>query len=211
MKEARHLITACFIIAIYSASAQNPSNQYFRGEIPEKANKEFQFMAFFINQGVTSNIYAQNDFLKGQVVGRLFGGNTTRTSDSLTSAYLEQRIIPFFIYQPKLFNGKATLRASFEIDWTWGDVSYGTGGNFGSAVSGDQVNLQTQNIELELNPAKGWAINLGLQRMFDSPYNPYKAAVDKMGVTGYRLAYWGTDAVGVSVRKDWDYSRAKVG
>ncbi|HNY09866.1 MAG TPA: hypothetical protein PKO42_08235, partial [Tenuifilaceae bacterium] len=147
MKEARHLITACFIIAIYSASAQNPSNQYFRGEIPEKANKEFQFMAFFINQGVTSNIYAQNDFLKGQVVGRLFGGNTTRTSDSLTSAYLEQRIIPFFIYQPKLFNGKATLRASFEIDWTWGDVSYGTGGNFDSAVSGDQVNLQTQNIE----------------------------------------------------------------
>ncbi len=191
--------------------AQSPSNQYFTGEIPRKSNKEFQFIAYYFNQAVMSNVYAQNDFLKGQVVGRLFGANTTKTSDTLTSRYSEQRLIPFFIYQPKLFNGKATLRGSFELDWTWGDASYGVGGNFGSAISADQVNLQTQNLELELNPAKGWFINLGLQRMFDTPYNPYKTMFDKMTTTGYRLAYWGTDGVGITVRKDWDYSRAKVG
>ncbi len=194
-----------------SAIAQSPSNQYFSGEIPQKANREFQFLAFYINQGVASNVYAQNDFLKGQVVGRLFGANTTRTSDTLTSQYFEQRLIPFLIYQPKLFNGKATLRASFEIDWTWGDAAYGVGGNFGSAISADQVNMQTQNLELELNPFKGWFVNLGLQRMFDTPCNPYKTMFDKMTQTGYRLAYFGTDGVGITVRKEWDFSRIKAG
>lgn len=197
-----------FALSIWS---QNPSNQYFSGEIPEKANKEFQFLAFYINQAVISNSYPKNDFLKGQVVGRLFGGNTTTTSNEFTSSYIEQRLIPFFIYKPHLFNGKATLRASFEIDWTWGDVAYGVGGNFGGAFSADQVNLQTQNLELEFNPHKGWYINVGLQRIFDTPYNPYKTMFDKMTTTGYRLTYFGTDGVGISVRKDWDFARIKSG
>ncbi|VBB43421.1 conserved hypothetical protein [uncultured Paludibacter sp.] len=200
------------IIVFYcSAYSQLPSNQYFTKEIPEKANKEFQFIGYYINQGVMSNIYPKNDFLKGQVVGRLFGGNTTVTSNEYTSKYVEQRLIPFFIYTPHLFNGKATLRASFELDWTWGDAAYGVGGNFGGAFSADQVNLQTQNLELELNPSKGYYINLGLQRIFDTPYNPYKTMFDKMTTTGYRLAYFGTDGVGVSARKDWDFARVKAG
>lgn len=207
----KNFLLLLILAACLNTFSQLPTNQYFSKEIPEKANKEFQFLAFYINQAVLSDIYPQNDFLKGQVVGRLFGGNTTQTSNEHTSAYVEQRLIPFFIYQPHLFNGKATLRASFELDWTWGDVAYGAGGNFGGAFSADQVNLQTQNLELELNPAKGWFINLGLQRIFDTPYNPYKTLFDKMTTTGYRLAYFGTDGVGVSVRKDWDFQRIKVG
>lgn len=206
------IVLSLLILAILvDAQSQNPSNQYFSGEIPDKPNKEFEFLGFFINQGVASNMYAQSEFLKGQVVGRLFGSNTTSTSSSKTSRYAEQRFLPFFIYKPNLFNGKAILRASFEIDWTWGDVAYGVGGNLGSAISADQVNLQTQNIELELIPFDGWYINLGLQRMFDTPYNPYRTLFDKMTTTGYRLAYFGTDGVGVTVRKEWDYSRLKAG
>lgn len=183
----------------------------FKNDIPREPEREFQFLAFFLTQGVTSNFYPKNTLLKGQVIGRMFGQNTTSTSDSLTTSYAEQRLLPFFIYQPKLFNGKAILRAAFEIDWTWGDVAYGTGGNFGSAPSGDQVNLQTQNVELELRPGNGWAINLGLQRMFDSPFNPYRTTVDQMLNTGYRLGYWGTEGVGVTVRKDADFYRFKGG
>ncbi|MGI6478892.1 MAG: hypothetical protein ACOX0M_05570 [Salinivirgaceae bacterium] len=209
MKKISLLLFSAFIS--FSVLAQLPSNQYFTKEIPEKANKEFQFIGFYINQAVTSNIYPENDFLKGQTVGRLFGGNTTTTSNERTSAYVEQRLIPFFIYKPNLFNGKAILRAAFELDWTWGDVAYGVGGNFGGGFSADQVNLQTQNIELELNPAKGYYINLGLLRIFDTPYNPYTTTVDKMSITGYRLAYFGTDGVGISARKDWDFSRIKAG
>lgn len=183
----------------------------FDRNVPERPNKEFQFLAYFFTQAVNSNVYPENDFLKGQILGRMFGNNTTKTSDSLRSFYIEQRLLPFFIYQPKLFNNKVILRASFELDWTFGDVSYGVGGNFGAGFSADQVNIQTQNVELEYIPAKGWAINLGLMRLFDSPYNPYRTYFDKMTNTGYRLAYWGSDAAGISIRKDNDFSMWKLG
>lgn len=209
----RHFtLLLCLLFFVFSARAQEADYlKVFDRALPQKANNELQFLAYFYNQGVTSNFFPRNDFLKGQVVGRLFGPNTTTTSDTLTTRYFEQRIIPFFIYQPKLFDGKAILRASFEIDWTWGDVAYGTGGNFGSGVSADQVNLQTQNLELELIPAPRWAINLGLQRLYDTPYNPYRTFFDRMTYSGYRLMYWGTDAVGVSVRWDGDFDRVKAG
>jgi hypothetical protein len=206
------LVLAFLIVQVgFTQDTSEETIDYFGLPVPKKADKELQFLAFFFNQAVTSNYYPTNDFLKGQIVGRLFGQNTTNTSDSLRTGYFEQRFLPFFIYQPKLFNGKVTLRAAFEIDWTWGDVAYGAGGNFGSAVSADQVNIQTQNLEVEFRPGARWAINLGLQRMFDTPYDPYRTMFDKMTNTGYRLAYWGTDGVGITVRKDWDFARLKTG
>lgn len=211
MKRFLYLFLALFVSAAAWAQDIAPSTRYFSKEVPLKANKEFQFLGYYINQAVFSDMAPESDFLRGQIVGRLFGANTSKTSNEYTSAYVEQRLIPFFIYTPHLFDGKVTLRASFELDWTWGDAAYGSGGNFGGGLSADQVNLQTQNLELEFNPGKGWSINLGLQRIFDTPYNPYRTTVDKMGVTGYRMAYFGTDGVGVSARKDWDYGRLKAG
>ena len=206
------LILWCLLIFPVLAQAQTPP--YFKQleeKIPEKSNKEFQYIAFFYNHYVRSNIHPTNDFLNGQIIGRLYGQNTTTTSDTLNAGYFEQRILPFFIYTPKLFDGRATLRASFEIDFTWGDVAYGTGGNAGAAPSGDQVNLQTQNVELEYIPAKGWAINLGLQRMYDTPHNPYRTFFDRMLNTSYRLNYWGTDGAGITVRRDADLYKWKAG
>lgn len=190
-----------------NSSITSNYESYFERQVPRKSEKEFQFIAYFINQAVTSNFYPENVFMRGQVIGRLFGDNTTRTTDTLKSEYVEQRIIPFFLYQPKLFNGKATLRASFEIDWTWGDVAYSTGGNLGGAISGDQVNIQTQNLVVEYQPAPGWTVNLGLQRLFDTPYDTYRTFFEKMSNTGYRLMYWGTDAVGIKVNHSKDFSR----
>lgn len=191
-------------------SAQVPAvYEDLNNRVKEESNKEFRFLAYFYNHVVNTNVYPTSDFLKGQVVGRLFGPNTSITSNENRPFYFEQRILPFFIYSPKLFDGKATLRASFEIDFTWGDGAYGSGGNAGSAVSSDQVNLQTQNIELELKLAKRWTANLGLQRMYDTPHNPYNTFFDKMLETGTRLNMWGTDGVGLSVRRDGDYSKFK--
>lgn len=219
-------ITKVFLVVLLALVQQLPAqttgekpvsdaNKFnlFSNDMPynAKANKEFQFLAFFITQGVNSNMYPKASLFNGQLVGRLFGPNSSSTSDTSTSSYFEQRIIPFFIYQPKLFNGKAILRTSFEIDWTWGDQAYGISGNKGGAINADQVNIQTQNVELELIPAKNFAINLGLQRLYDTPYNPYRTMFDKMTTTGYRLAYWGTDAVGISARYDGDFQKVKAG
>ncbi|MEM7549375.1 MAG: hypothetical protein AAF363_06870 [Bacteroidota bacterium] len=205
------VLTLCLLWNCNLVAQQDGTIDYFDRQIPRKSNKEFQFIAYFYNQLVTSNFFPTNDFLRGQIIGRLYGANTTGSTDTVNTAYFEQRFLPFFIYQPKLLDGKVILRASFEIDWTWGDVAYGTGGNSGSAVSGDQVNIQTQNIEVEFIPKPGWAINLGLQRMFDTPFNPYRTVFDKMTTTAYRLMYFGTDAVGITVRKDNDFERWKAG
>ena len=203
------IIGILFLLLIQTASAQSLWDGTAQN-VPKKPIKEFQFLAYFLNQGVMNNIYASNDFLKGQTVGRLFGRNTTTTNRTQT-LYFEQRLLPFLIFQPKLLDGKAILRTSFEIDWTWGDISYSTGGNFGSAISADVVNIQTQNVEVELIPWNGWACNLGLQRMFDTPYNPYRTFFNTMTNTGYRLAFWGTDGVGITVRHDRDFSRWRAG
>ncbi|RMI13840.1 MAG: hypothetical protein D6681_05610 [Calditrichaeota bacterium] len=178
--------------------------------MPKQPPREFQFLAYFYSDAVMNNIFAGNDFLNGQTVGRLFGGNTTTTA-GFESFFMQQRLIPFFIFQPKLLDGRALLRASFEIDWTWGDRSYGTGGNTGGAFSADQVNIQTQNIEVELIPYPGLTVNLGLQRLFDTPYNPYRTFFSTMTYTGYRLAFWGSDAAGITLRYDRDFTRFKLG
>lgn len=195
-------------------NGQESSNDGFKGfdkSLPSKANKQLQAYVYFYQQNVAMNMAPENDFLKGQIVGRLFGANTTTTSNKFTALYAEQRAIPFFVYTPHIFDGKATLRASFEIDWTWGDVAYGSGGNLGSAISADQVNLQTQNLEVEFVPAKKWTVNVGLQRMFDSPHDSYRTFFDKFTNTGYRLAFFGTDGVGISVRRQSDTKKLKLG
>ena len=48
-------------------------------ENPDK--KEFNFIGYYFIRGELNNIAPTNEFLKGQVVGRIFGGNTTKTSN----------------------------------------------------------------------------------------------------------------------------------
>ncbi|RMH69235.1 MAG: hypothetical protein D6675_13320 [Gemmatimonadetes bacterium] len=206
----RITIIGLMLLMFTSPLVANDWDTAEKERLPEETPREFQFLAYFITKGVADNISSTTDVFKGQTVGRLFGGNYTSTNGPATS-YFEQRLLPFLIYQPKIFNGKALLRASFEVDWTWGDQNYGAGGNFGGGFGGDQTNIQTQNIEVELIPRPGWAINLGLQRLYDTPYNPYRTFFSTMTYTGYRLHFWGSDAVGISVRHDQDFARLKLG
>lgn len=192
---------------LYNSSRLMPV--HIEQPVPGAPPQEFQFLAFYYNQMVTTNIYSENPFT-GEVIGRFFGDNQSTTGGP-TSTYFEQRLQPFFIYQPKLFNGRAILRAAFELDWTWGDEAYLVGGNRGGGFNGSRVNLQTQNIEIEIIPATGWAINFGLLRLFDTPYNPYRVGANTLLNTGYRLAFWGNHATGINVRYDADRWRFKTG
>ncbi|HWE28606.1 MAG TPA: hypothetical protein VHB97_11420 [Polyangia bacterium] len=160
-------------------------------------DSQLRFLAYFITRGEVTNVAPTNDLLQGRVVGRLFGPNTTSTSQG-TSWLVEQRLIPFVVFEPKILDKMARLRASFELNWTWGDTSYSTGGNFGGALSGRSVNLETQNVEIEIDLPHRWHLNLGLQRLWDNIRDPYRTFFSTMALTGERLAFWGTDAVGIS-------------
>jgi len=162
--------------------------------------RELTFYGFFFTRAEMTNVAPENDLFKGQVVGRLFGPNTTSTSKD-RSVFVEQRFIPFFVYEPKILSRHARLRASFELDWTFGDVNNSVGGNFGSAFTADQVNLQTQNLAVEIDVPKlpGWSINVGLQRLFDTVADPYRTVFEQMTLSGPRLNFWGSDAVGVTI------------
>ncbi len=165
----------------------------------EKENKkELSFIGYYIMINTTSNIAPTNEFLKGQVVGRLFGGNTTQTL-SRTSAYGEQRFMPMFTYSPRLFDGWAKMRMSYEIDWTWGDVAYSAGGNFGGGFGADVVNMQTQNLFIEFRPQKNLIINAGLLRLYDNVRVPYYTPTNQLVYKGFRLALFGSDASGANV------------
>jgi hypothetical protein len=170
---------------------------------------QFKFLAFFLTRGEATNIAPQNDLLQGRVVGRLFGPNTTNTGS--TAWLLEQRLIPFFIFEPKILDRFARLRVSFEINWTWGEGAYGVGANFGSALSGRQINLQTQNVEVEFRLRPGWYLNVGLQRLWDNVRDPYRTFFNTVTLTGDRLAFWGSDAVGATVYGNTGRQLYKIG
>ncbi len=173
-----------------------------------RPDRQLQFFGYFLTRAEMTNVAPENDLFRGQVVGRLFGPNTTNTSKD-RSVFIEQRFLPIFVYEPRLLNRRARLRASFEIDWTYGDSSNATGANFGGGFNADQVNLQTQNLEIEIDlPRPGWHIDVGLQRLYDNVRNPYTTAVSTLFNTGERLAFWGSDAVGVTLygtEGDWAF------
>lgn len=189
------VLLALIMLPAGSAGAQT-GGDYPEQRVPNEV-KEFNFIGYFFTRSDHSNFATTNEFLKGQVVGRLFGGNTTRTSTA-TSRYFEQRFMPMITYSPRLFDGWAKMRTSLEFDWTWGDANYVTAGNQGGAFGADAVNMQTQNIFLELRPQRNLFINVGLQRIYDNVLVPWYTWTDFLLHQGYRLALFGSDGTGVS-------------
>src|SRR5262249_33598587 len=166
-------------------------------QLPNGDDSQLRFLGYFITRAEVTNVSPTNDLLQGRVVGRLFGPNTTTTSQG-TSWLVEQPLIPFIGVEPKILDGIAGLRASFELNWTWGDPSSSVGGNFGGALSGRSVNLETQNVEIELDLPRRWHVNVGLQRLWDNIRDPYRTFFSTMALSGERLAFLGTAAGGIS-------------
>jgi len=194
----KYTLLILFFCLFFGLSASAQVADVFEEEKVKEDKKEFTFIGYYFMRGEMSDVAPTNEFLKGQVVGRLFGGNSTATSNVLSS-YAEQRFIPMITYTPRLFDGWAKMRMSFEFDWTWGDANYGAGGNFGGAFAGDFVNMQTQNLFIEFRPQKNLIINAGLTRLFDNVRVPWYTFTSTLLNTGYRLAFWGSDATGLAM------------
>jgi hypothetical protein len=186
-----------FIIVVFSLNlyAQNFSDTRLQDPEP----KELQFIGYSFTRMTTSNITPTNDILQGQVIGRLFGQNSTNTVPQ-TALYAEQRFVPMFIYKPAILDGYATFRGLFKIDYTWGDQAYGIGNNRGGAINAGQVNLQTLLANVEIKPKDAdWNVVVGLQRLFDNVRDPNVNTLQTAQTSGYKLSFWGTQAVGISM------------
>ncbi|MFZ5516599.1 MAG: hypothetical protein ACOY90_08155 [Candidatus Zhuqueibacterota bacterium] len=201
-------IIALILLGAFFLQAQT-ADAFVEEKVKEN-KKEFTFIGYYFMRSEQSNVAPTNEFLKGQVVGRLFGGNTTRTSNA-QSSFTEQRFMPMITYTPRLFDGWAKMRMSFEFDWTWGDANYGAGGNFGGAFAADFVNMQTQNLFIEFRPNKTLFVNAGLTRLYDNVNVPYYTVTSMLLNTGYRLSFWGSDATGLAVHKMFANKRMKFG
>jgi len=195
----RQKIAGMFLLVIFFGSSFGQSLPLWpenRNTIRDK--KELSFIGYYLTRYEAINVAPTNNLLKGQVVGRFFGGNSTKSYPDIYSNYVEQRFLGMMSYSPRLFDGWARMRMSFELDWTWGDANYGAGGNFGGGFGADYVNMQTQNLFLELHPNKKWFINMGLLRFYDNTSVPYYTGTSELLTTGYRLSLFASDASGLS-------------
>lgn len=190
------LIQITFLCFIGNLSAQDDTR------LKDPAQKEFQFIGYSFTRFTTSNVTPTNDILQGQVIGRLFGPNSTNTVPR-TALYGEQRFVPFFIYKPSILDGVATFRALFKIDYTWGDQAYGVGNNRGGAINAGQVNMQTLLANVDIRPEDSdWNVVVGMQRLFDNVRDPNVNTLQTAQTSGYKLSFWGTQAVGASIFAD---------
>ncbi|MDX9760107.1 MAG: hypothetical protein RBU27_13190 [Bacteroidota bacterium] len=165
--------------------------------VPGEVPAEVQFIGYLFTRFSATNVAPTNELLRGQIIGRLFGGNTTTTLPR-TAVYGESRFVPLFVYRPAILDGAAVFRGLFKVDMTWGDANYGVGNNTGGAISGATVNIQTLMANVELRPAHTWNVVVGLQRIFDNVRDPNVTALGVHQTSGNRLMYWGTQGIGVS-------------
>lgn len=191
-----------FLILVFIISFNIISFPQDDNRLKDPPPKEFQFIGYSFTRLTSSNVTPTNDILQGQVIGRLFGQNSTNTVPQ-TSVYLEQRFVPFMVYKPSILDGFATFRALFKIDYTWGDQAYGVGNNRGGAINAGQVNLQTLLANVEIKPDESyWNVVVGLQRLFDNVRDPNVNTLQTAQTSGYKLSFWGTQAVGINVFGD---------
>jgi hypothetical protein len=185
---------------------------------PAPARADVVAVGLLQARGITTNIVTTNPFLDGQVIGALGGtngatvlppagldldGDGAPDSDLVGSRYVEQRGSVFLDWAPKALDHRVGLLAAFEIDYLWGDQSYGTNGNTGGGLGGDQVNLQTRRLAASLRPRAGAGHDVevvaGLQFVGDGVYNPTRARPDDLFRAGAGLAVIGTEAAGLAV------------
>ncbi|MBK7630965.1 MAG: hypothetical protein IPJ23_09780 [Ignavibacteriales bacterium] len=83
----KHFTISVCVISIDRKSFAQDDNR-----LKDPAPKEFQFIGYSFTRATGSNVTPTNDILQGQVIGRLFGQNSTNTIPQ-TSVYAEQRFV----------------------------------------------------------------------------------------------------------------------
>ncbi|MED5371379.1 MAG: hypothetical protein VX899_10225 [Myxococcota bacterium] len=200
------------LLAAAAASAQEGSDPSLVGaplesramEVVEPTEPEpdngFSFLGLVQTRATMTDIATDNPFYNGQLVGQLGGSNSTVVlGEGPPAMYTEFRTNGFFGYAPPILDGKVKLNAGWEVDFSFGDLSYGTGGNTGGGFGADQVNLQTRRLNVVVKPSDWLQITLGQQFMNDGVYDPNTSGGDALFRSGGGLMFFGSEAAGITL------------
>lgn len=200
-----------------TALAQGPAapGLYYSDYVEEKDRekdpepRELKLINYFFTRGTFTNQLADPSGLKGVSLGPIgIGqniGSATRVGDRSEAYYIEQRWIPVLSYSPWFTDDIATFRAQFEVDFMWGQAANQLQHNQGGGFNADQVNIQTKNVNVAIYPTrnpKDVTILLGTQPIYDTIYDPTLTGLSEIVRTGYKLAFIGSDATGLSLFSD---------
>jgi hypothetical protein len=168
----------------------------------ETVPSSLQVMGLFFSKTTMTNVFADNPlFANGPLNGRLYGANqsTTYRPNEDTQAFTEMRYISYLSYSPAPTNGKLTLRAAFEIDGAFGDLSNTQQGNVGFGFNGDTVNIQTKRLSAKWQINSNWNLVAGLQPLADNALDPAAAMPTDIMYGGTKMIFWGSDVAGFSL------------
>ena len=166
--------------------------------------REFNLINYFFTRVSATNLVGDPVGLRGVSLGPIgnFAGSSVRADPGRETYFVEQRWIPILEYSPFFVDGLASFRAQFEVDYLWGRAANTVQQNEGGGFNADQINIQTKNVNVALYPTKDpsqLAILIGTQSVYDSVHDPTRSGLNDLIRTGYKLAFLGSDATGLSI------------
>jgi hypothetical protein len=204
-------LVLCGLCAALSARAEGPmlpldplaEHHEERGRENDGPLADFRFISYFFTRATFTNMQGDPAGLKGVSLGPIgaAAGSATLVGDR-TSFYVDQRWIPVIEYTPFFFDGIASVRAQFEVDFMWGLSANAVQPNQGGGFNADQVNIQSKNVNVAIYPFKKQrplAIVIGTQSVYDTILDPATTSLFEQVKSGYKLAYLASDATGLSV------------
>lgn len=166
--------------------------------------REFVLINYFFTRLTVTNQVADPTGLRGVALGPIgaLGGSAVGVNSERQAYYIEQRWIPIIEYSPYFVDGLASFRAQFEVDYLWGRAANAVQPNEGGGFNADEVNIQTKNVNVSIYPTRNpneLSLLIGTQSVYDSYFDPARTPLNDIIRTGYKLAFLGTDATGLSV------------
>jgi hypothetical protein len=181
----------------------------------DAAPQQFRLINYFFSRLSVTTAIGDPSGLKGVSLGPIGmpAGSAVYVGKTGPGFWIEQRWIPVVEYTPNFFDGRASFRAQFEVDYVWGRAANSVQPNEGGGLNADQVNIQTKNVNVALYPWKDpdlLTILIGTQPLYDNPLDPTRSSLFDITRTGYKLAFAGTDATGIQLFSQ-RYGRSRLG
>ncbi len=218
--------TGCFalLLAASVAAAEGPVAPLNLDPLPDYKDlksrendgplSDFRLISYFFARTSLTNVIGNPSGLRGVSLGPygLPNGSAVQIG-AINNFYVDQRWIPVIEYTPFFFDGLASVRAQFEIDYMWGLAANTTQPNQGGGFNADQVNIQTKNVNVAIYPfkkQKPLSIVIGTQTVYDTILDPATNSLFELQKSGYKFSYLASDATGISVYGNMGQHRFKV-